>query len=229
MKNKFLMLMVVGLIFPLGGIGFSGLANIYDTGTVTETDPDNTIVLTSVSDGLENGFNFFVYFDALPNGWAVEYSREVRVQLMNATLDYMETGKIDGEMASYRTSDYLTVRKKMLGLSIPFLAKASIYLGGGINQHNSTIPSIDLLTDITGAIDFENLYAGFDFETIGLGDIMDKIDKHSTKAQGLHIQASLQAKLLMLNTFINARYTFIMDNDKMESFPGLTIGFAYGI
>jgi hypothetical protein len=227
MKNKFLMLMVVGLIFPFGGIGFSGISNIYDTGTLTETVDD--IVLTSTSDGLESGLNFFIYFDAIPNGWAVEYSRELRVQLINTTLDYMETGEIKGEMASYRTSDYLTAKKEMLGLSIPFLAKASIYLGGGINQHNSTIPSIDLLTDITGAIDFENLYAGFDFETIGLGDIMDKIDKHSTKAQGLHIQASLQAKLLMLNTFINARYTFIMDNDKMESFPGLTIGFAYGI
>lgn len=229
MKNKFLMLIIIGLIYPLGGIGFSGVANIYDTGTVIDTDADNTIILTSTSDGLENGLKFFVYFDAIPNGWAIEYSRELRVQLINTTLDYMAMGEIEGEMASYRTSDYLTVRKKMLGLSIPFLAKASIYLGGGINQHNSTIPSIDLLSDITGAIDFQTLYDGLDFQEIGLGDIMDKLDNHSTKAQGLHIQASLQAKLLMLNTFINARYTFITDNEQMKSFPGLTIGLAFGI
>ena len=229
MKNKFLMLMIVALIFPLGGIGFSGISNIYNTDTVTETDAANAIVLTSTSDGLENGLNFFIYFDAIPNGWAIEYSRELRVQLINMTLDYMEMGEIKGEMASYRTSDYLTVKKEMLGLSIPFLAKASIYLGGGINQHNSTIPSIDLLTDITGATNFQNLYTGFDFDEIGLGDIMNEIDNYSIKAQGLHIQASLQAKLLMLNTFINAKYTFITEGEEIESFPGLTVGFALGI
>ena len=228
MKNKFIAMLLTGLILPFGGIGFSGITNIYNTGTVTDTDADNTIILTSTSDGLENGLNFFVYFDAIPNGLAIEYSRELRVQSINTTLDYMETGEIEGDMASYRTSDYLTVRKEMLGLSIPFLAKASIYLGGGINQHNSTIPSIDLLSDITGAIDFQTLYDGLDFQEIGLGDIMNEIDKHSIKAQGLHIQAGVQGKLLMLNTFVNVRYTFI-NGDKKESFPGLTVGFAYGI
>ena len=166
MKNKFLMLIIVGLIFPLGGIGFSGIANIYDTGTITERDTDNAIVLTSISDGFENGLNFFIYFDALPKGLAIEYNKEMRVQLLNATLNYNDLGAIEGEMGSYRTSDYLTLKKEVLGLSIPFLAKASIYLGAGINQHNSIVPSISLLMDIADAIDFEDLYTGFDFEEI---------------------------------------------------------------
>ncbi len=229
MKNKFLMLIIVGLIFPLGGIGFSGIANIYDTGTITERDADNAIVLTSISDGFENGLNFFIYFDALPQGLAIEYNKEMRVQLLNTTLNYNDLGAIEGEMGSYRTSDYLTLKKEVLGLSIPFLAKASIYLGGGINQHNSIVPSISLLMDIADAIDFEDLYTGFDFEEISLMDSMEEIKGYSIETTGLHIQAGLQAKLLMLNTFVSARYTFIMDSDEMESFPGLTIGIAYGI
>jgi len=229
MKNKFLMLIIVGLIFPLGGIGFSGIANIYDTGTITERDTDNAIVLTSISDGFENGLNFFIYFDALPKGLAIEYNKEMRVQLLNTILNYNDLGAIEGEMGSYRTSDYLTLKKEVLGLSIPFLAKASIYLGGGINQHNSIVPSISLLMDIADAIDFEDLYTGFDFEEISLMDSMEEIKGYSIETTGLHIQAGLQAKLLMLNTFVSARYTFIMDSDEMESFPGLTIGIAYGI
>ena len=229
MKNKFLMLIIVGLIFPLGGIGFSGIANIYDTGTITERDADNAIVLTSISDGFENGLNFFIYFDALPKGLAIEYNKEMRVQLLNTILNYNDLGAIEGEMGSYRTSDYLTLKKEVLGLSIPFLAKASIYLGGGINQHNSIVPSISLLMDIADAIDFEDLYTGFDFEEISLMDSMEEIKGYSIETTGLHIQAGLQAKLLMLNTFVSARYTFIMDSDEMESFPGLTIGIAYGI
>ena len=229
MKNKFLMLIIVGLIFPLGGIGFSGIANIYDTGTITERDADNAIVLTSISDGFENGLNFFIYFDALPKGLAIEYNKEMRVQLLNTILNYNDLGAIEGEMGSYRTSDYLTLKKEVLGLSIPFLAKASIYLGGGINQHNSIVPSISLLMDIADAIDIEDLYTGFDFEEISLMDSMEEIKGYSIETTGLHIQAGLQAKLLMLNTFVSARYTFIMDSDEMESFPGLTIGIAYGI
>ena len=231
MKNKFLILIIVGLIFPLGGIGFSGIANMYNTGSVTdtETDADDTIVLTSISDGLENGFNLFIYFDALPKGLAIEYNWEFfKMQSLNTTLNFNNSGAIEGEMASYRTSKYLTLKKEVVGLSIPFLAKASIYLGGGINQHNSTVPSISLLKDITGAFDFEDLYTGFDFEEIDLNKVKEEIDNHSIETKGLHIQAGMQGKLLMLNAFINARYTFI-NGDKMESFPGLTVGFAYGI
>ena len=226
MTNKFLMLMIVGFIFPLGGFGMSGISNIYTIAENTEIEGDFSLM--SESNGLENGFNFFIYFDALPKDLAIEYNREYRFQLINAKLTYGELSSIAAEMSSYRTSDYLTLQKEVFGLSIPFLAKAALHLGGGVNQHNSVIPSIALLKDILDENNLSDLYDDFNPDNIDTGDFMKALEDHSINATGLHIQAGVQGKLLMLNAFVNARYTFI-NGDEMESFPGLTIGFAYGI
>ena len=227
MKNKFLMLMIVGLIFPLGGFGMSGISNIYAIDKNTEIEGDFSLI--SESNGLENGFNFFIYFDALPKDLAIEYNREYRFQLINAKLTYGELSSIAAEMSSYRTSDYLTLKKEVFGLSIPFLAKAALHLGGGVNQHNSVVPSITLLKDILDEENLSDLYTDFNPDDIDTGDFMKALVNHSNDATGLHIQAGVQGKLLILNAFINARYTFIMDSDEMKNFPGLTVGFAYGI
>ena len=228
MKNKFLMLMIVGLIFPLGGIGVSGISNTYTFNGQPEVE--SSFTLNSKSDGLENGLSVFIYFDALPKGLAIEYNWEFfKVQSLNTTLDYNGLETKNGEMFSYRRSHYLTVKKEALGLSIPFLAKAALHLGGGVNQHNSVIPSIALLKDILDENDLSDLYEGFNPDDIDTGDFMKALENHSINATGLHIQTGVQGKLLMLNAFINARYTFIIDSDDMESFPGLTIGLAYGI
>jgi len=226
MKNKFLMLIIVGLIFPLGGFGISGISNIYAIDKNTEIEGSFTLI--SESNGLENGFNFFIYFDALPKDLAIEYNREYRFQLINANLTYDDSPPIAAEMSSYRTSDYLTLKKEVFGLSIPFLAKAALHLGGGVNQHNSVVPSITLLKDILDEDNLSNLYDDFNPDDIDTGDFMKALEDHLINATGLHIQAGVQGKLLMLNAFVNARYTFI-NGDEMESFPGLTVGFAYGI
>ena len=229
MKNKFLMLMIVGLIFPLGGIGVSGISNAYTFNSQPEVE--GAFILSSNSDGLEYGANFFIYFDALPKGLAIEYNGEIKAQPIIAKIENNISASQGGKMSSFRVSQYLTLRKKVFGLSIPLLAKASLYLGGGINQHNSVIPSIELMKDIfkdelnnsSGGID----ELSFDFDSFDIDDVVNGFEDNAVKATGLHIQAGLQGKLLMLNAFINARYTFA--NDEMESFPGLTVGFAYGI
>ena len=232
MKNIFIAMLLIALILPFGGIGFSGITNIYNMSPVTETtNHTEEIFYTLISeyDGTENGLNLFIYFDAIPNGWAVEYSKELRVQLINMTYEDSQNNFKKGPMPSYRTSDYLTLRKELFGLTIPFLAKASLYLGGGVNQHNSTVPSISLLKDIIDANDSEDLFNNIIFDEVGLGDVMDELDNYSLKAQGLHIQLGLQGKILTYNAFINAKYTFIIEGEGVNSFPGLTIGLAYGI
>ena len=226
MKNKFLILIIIGLIFPLGGFGISGISNIYAIDKNTEIEGDFNLI--SESNGLENGFNFFIYFDALPKDLAIEYNREYRFQLINVNLTYGDLPPIAAKMSSYRTSNYLTLKKEIFGLSIPFLAKAALHLGGGVNQHNSVVPSIRLLKDILNENDLSDLYTNFNPDDIDTGDFMSAVEKHSIDATGIHIQAGVQGKLLMLNTFVNVRYTFI-NGDEMESFPGLTVGLAYGI
>ena len=230
-KNKFLMLIIVGLIFPLGGIGISSLSNTHTFNSEPEVEGDFTI--SSKSDGLEYGVNFFIYFDALPKGLAIEYNGEIKAQPIITKIENNNSDSQGGKMASLRVSHYFTLRKNILGLSIPFLAKASLYLGGGINQHNSVIPSIGLMKDIFSVDalgDIGNWNYGYDDDNsdFDFDDVVNGFKDHAVKTTGLHIQAGLQGKLLALNAFINARYTFI-NSDKMESFPGITIGLAYGI
>ena len=238
LKNKLIILISLSFVFPLGGIGISGLSNAHTFNSEPEVEGDFTI--SSESDGLENGVNFFIYFDALPKGLAIEYNTEIKAQPIIAKIENNYSDSQGGKMSSFRVSQYFTLRKNILGLSIPLLAKASLYLGGGINQHNSVIPSIGLMKDIfkdelsdssNGIDDFDfNWIYGYDDDasTFDFDDVVNGFKDHAVKTTGLHIQAGLQGKLLTLNAFINARYTFI-NSDEMESFPGFTVGLAYGL
>ena len=59
----------------------------------------------------------------------------------------------------------------------------------------------------------------------------DLWNNYSIESNGIHIQAGLQGSILMLNLFANAKYTFIFNQEEssIKSFPGLSIGIAYGI
>ena len=61
-KNKlFILILFITFVFPLGGIGISGIGNMH------AIDPDNEIegpvTLTLESQNWEGGFNWFLYFD----------------------------------------------------------------------------------------------------------------------------------------------------------------------
>jgi len=229
-KNKLYILLLIAYAFPLGGIGVSGLNNMvaYDV-----NDSDGGFNLRYQDNGLEQGLNFFIYFDALPSDLAIEYSKEIKLQELNSTIAFTEnqiTHETTNPLFTVRTSDYLTIRKDIVDLSIPILAKVALSVGGGGNAHKSVIPSIALLRDIYNVEDVSDLYdqASQDWDQDA---IIGKLEDNAIKSFGLHIQCGIQAKVLILNVFINAKYTFIIkdDNNSIDSFPGLSIGLAYGI
>ena len=227
-KNKvYILLLLITYAFPLGGIGVSFLNNIisYDG---TESDGNFNLSYQD-NNGLESGGNIFIYFDALPMDLAIEYSKEVKWQELNLTIDFNDNEFTNPSYAG-RSSDYLTIRKDVIDLSIPVLAKVALSFGGGINKHESIVPSIALLKDIYDVDDIDNLYNEAE-EVWDENAIYDAFTDHSMDASGLHIQCGVQAKVLMLNAFINAKYTFIIkdDNNSIQNFPGFTIGLAYGI
>ena len=228
-KNKLcILILLTTYILPLGGIGISGIKNSM---TIDDTESEGDLVLDFKSKGLESGLNIFVYFDALPKDLAIEYNREIKLQPLTTTIAYDIIGDpIQGELSTFRISDYLTIRKEMAGLSIPILAKAALYIGGGINQHKSVIPSISLLKDIYDVDEIDDLYNTANQSWDG-DAFIEKLESNAIKSTGLHIQAGLQGKILMFNLFANARYTFIINDDSssIKNFPGLTIGVAYGI
>ncbi|MDC0145381.1 hypothetical protein OAI93_02160 [bacterium] len=235
-KNKFfILLLLITYILPLGGIGISSINNSLSTNTNSTKDDLN---IDFYSNGSENGLNIFLYFDALPNDLAIEYSREVKAETGIANIYYglnnQELDPIEGNFLIIRKSDYLTIRKELMGLSIPILAKASLYIGGGLNKHETVVPSIELFSDLYD-IDISGNYAVDDLynaanQVWDASSLLDLLNKNTVQSTGMHIQTGVQGKLLMLNVFANARYTFIIDEEanSIASFPGLTIGMAYG-
>jgi len=235
-KNKlFILILLITYILPLGGIGISSINNSISTNTNSTQDDLN---IDFHSNGSEKGLNIFLYFDALPQDLAIEYSREVKSEIGTTNVYYGLNAQglepIEGNFLIVRKSDYFTIRKELMGLSIPILAKASLYIGGGLNKHATVIPSIELFSDlydvdVSSNNVVDDLYnaANQSWDASGL---LDLLDKNTTQSTGMHIQTGVQGKLLMLNVFANARYTFIIDEEEnsIASFPGLTIGMAYG-
>ena len=59
--------------------------------------------------------------------------------------------------------------------------------------------------------------------------LIEYIKENKIKTNGVHLQAGLQMKVLVLNLFVNARYTFakkVIPNK--NGFPSIWVGFAFG-
>ena len=226
LKNKLIIILSLSFIFPLGGIGISGLSN-FITYDVEEKADD--FELSFKNNGLEQGFNFFIYFDALPLDFAIEYSKEFKYQELNSTIKFIESETTNPSYAG-RMSDYFTIRKHFMDLSVPILAKVALNIGAGFNTHKSILPSIALLQDIYDIYVLVDLYNAAE-QDWNENSFYDALEENAIDASGIHLQCGIQAKVLMLNAFVTAKYTFITkdDNNSIDSFPGFTIGLAYGI
>ena len=109
-----------------------------------------------------------------------------------------------------RASYAFTLKKNIMDLSIPFLAKAAINAGGGFGSHSATKRANvgmvkSLLGDDLANVDFDAM----DGETL-LVDFLEDPNNWET-ASGLHLQAGLRFKVLMLDTHLNARYNLAKD------------------
>ena len=104
------------------------------------------------------------------------------------------------------TDVYYTLRKEIFGLSIPFLAGAKIHAGGGYNTHVTTpLADLDMVTELLDG----DLHDG---DPSALQDnLVDYLKENKIDASGFHFQTGLQFKLLMLDTFLNFRYTIVDD------------------
>ena len=109
-----------------------------------------------------------------------------------------------------RASYAFTLKKNIMDLSIPFLAKAAINAGGGFGSHAATKrANVDMVKSLLG----DDL-ANVDFDQEGgetlLVDFLEDTDNWET-ASGLHLQGGLRFKVLMLDTHLNARYNLAKD------------------
>ena len=126
-----------------------------------------------------------------------------------------------------RVSYAVTMKKNIMDLSIPFLAKAALNAGAGFGSHVSTPrASVDMVKELLGD-DLTNVDAvGEDLE----GKLLDYFDKNAIEASGLHIQAGLRFKVLVLDTHLNFRYNIaenVYDGSAGFAQVMLKMGFAF--
>ena len=110
-----------------------------------------------------------------------------------------------------RGSYSFTFKKNIMDLSIPFLAKAAVNAGGGFGSHAATKRvNVDMVRSILGEEDLTNVnLEQNEIETL-MKDFLTNTENWE-KANGLHLQAGLRFKVLVLDTHINARYNLAKD------------------
>jgi len=110
-----------------------------------------------------------------------------------------------------RGSYSFTLKKNIMDISIPFLAKAAINAGGGFGKHAATKRvNVEMVRSILGEEDLANVELGQNEIESLLGDFLTNTDNWE-EASGLHLQAGLRFKVLVLDTHINARYNLAKD------------------
>ena len=226
-KNTFTILLLTSFILSFGGIGLMGNSSI------TSKDGADTLDGFSLTyqntNSKENGGSFFIYFDALPKGLALEASVEINTQLLDMEISFSDQDNYFTQFYAARQSAYFTIRKNWKSFSVPLIAKLAVNYGIGYNMHTLILPSVSLLKDINNTTDLNDLYDQSQ-DNFDLGDINSLFNEYGTNSDGFHIQVGAQFKILTLNAFGIAKYTFLLNKDlNLENFPSVNMGFAYGI
>jgi len=234
MKKYIIIFSLVSQMFAIGGIGIYGASEIFSYPSSTDEASSGLYRFQSDSFNNSTGGGFFIYTDLLPF-IDLEYSGEFNLQTHQIRLDVIDPVNEEfsvGEKTDFgwfKTSHYFTVRREVFGASVPFLAKASINLGLGLNTHNvmqSLTPNL-----IETALGDANLLdaSGFTLSQKDTDKIVTYIIENRKKYSGFHLQAGAHGKLLIFNVFINARYTIAKDVIKgTNGFPSLWAGLALG-
>ena len=185
--------------------------------------------------GFDNpkGFGFLFYIDAIP---IVDLEADIEFvgNLYEYTPYLLGSAQTSQELPWGRVSTYVTIRKEILGLSIPFLAKAQLYGGLGFNKHK-VIPIMTekVIKEAFNADDLETALNSFGEDADpdqAATDLAKSMLENVEDISGFHLQAGVRGKLLMFNAFANARYTIAKDviPDK-SGYPSLWVGLAIGI
>ena len=219
-------LLLTSQAYSLVGIGAYGDLDLLKYPGGTSGDEDSRVDYTGFDNA--NGFGIMFYIDAIP---IIDLEADIEfVGNMYKYTPYVNGSAVtEGEMPWGRVSTYFTARKKIFGVSIPFLAKAQLYGGLGFNKHTVLpVMTVDIIEDA-----FPNATDALTESTSNDDQIQELAEymlKNADKISGFHLQTGVQGKLLFLNAFVNARYTIAKDVIPGKSgFPSIWAGLALGI
>ena len=216
--KKMLSVLVMALIpsfaFALAGFGIQLGSDLSKLGSYSFSEGSGLTEVTINTYEMESNpgsFGGYAFVDLF--GFALEAEAEgalgqYEFDFTNAFLPEMEE-KIPFVWG--RGSYSFTLKKNIMDISIPFLAKAAINAGGGFGKHAATKRvNVEMVRSILGEQDLANVELGQnEIETL-LEDFLTNTDNWE-EASGLHLQAGLRFKVLVLDTHINARYNLAKD------------------
>jgi len=211
MRKLFIILMIVSLptsMFAIGGLGLQvGQGFVTVVATEDSRDLGSGISAISTTTEFSNPYSLglHLYVDVIP---FIDLEADINAIGQKYQFEFNNSTAIGpyDDFAWGSGSIYLTVRKKLLGLGIPLLAKAKLFYGGGYNQHSVTpLMTIDLMEDMLGG----NLAE--DLTNISKDDILEFLKDNKIDTNGFHVQTGLQFKVLMLDSFLFYRHTFAKD------------------
>ena len=216
--KKMLSVLVMALVpssaFALAGFGIQLGSDLSKLGSYSFSEGSGLTEVTINTYEMESNpgsFGGYAFVDLF--GFALEAEAEgalgqYEFDFTNAFLPEMEE-KIPFVWG--RGSYSFTLKKNIMDISIPFLAKAAINAGGGFGKHAATKRvNVEMVRSILGEEDLANVELGQnEIETL-LEDFLTNTDNWE-EASGLHLQAGLRFKVLVLDTHINARYNLAKD------------------
>ena len=231
MKQLFskIIILLFTMQFAYGIVGFGIYGNM-DSFSQTFA-PFGTTPLVITPSEIDNAYGAggYFYIDAIPF-----IDIQADIEAVANTYDFSIANlDVPIPMGWGRISTYFSVRKKIFGIGIPFLAKAQLFGGAGINSHNVTpklsselIVNSGLETILEDAIGNPSSFNATDF-----GDkLLDYAQENRETFKGAHVMVGLQAKLLTFNMIANFRYTMAKDVIPGKSgFPSAYIGLGIGI
>jgi len=206
--KKFLVVLTLAMLpssaFAIIGFGIQAGQDMAKLDALSHTEGEGLTAVTVNSFEMEaNPINFGGYAFVDLFGFALEAEGDIAAGAYQFEFENVLStlGPVDFGWA--RVSYAVTMKKNIMDLSIPFLAKTALNAGAGFGGHVSTPrASVDMVKELLGD-DLTNV----DALNEGLEDKLgDYLVDNMIEASGLHVQAGLRFKVLVLDTHLNLRY-----------------------
>jgi hypothetical protein len=206
--KKFLVVLTLAMLpssaFAIIGFGIQAGQDMAKLDALSHTEGEDYTAVTVNSFEMEaNPVNFGGYAFVDLFGFALEAEGDIAAGAYQFEFENVLStlGPVDFGWA--RVSYAVTMKKNIMDLSIPFLAKTALNAGAGFGGHVSTPrASVDMVKELLGD-DLTNV----DALNEGLEDKLgDYLVDNMIEASGLHVQAGLRFKVLVLDTHLNLRY-----------------------
>jgi len=204
----FTLLILTSQIFALAGFGLNLNQSLYNVDKSSSAlQVGGLEVGQIIQESFSNGYGAggYLYIDAIPF-----IDLDLEGSFIVSPYDFKFTNQlaepVEEKFAWAASSFYITAKKKLFQLKIPFLAKAKLTGGLGFNSHTS-MPMINqkMLESVMGGA--SNLESG----VLDPDLLVEYIAENTISTKGLHLQGGIQFKVLMFDSFLFYRHIIAQD------------------